>query len=850
MSDPRAFPKVERRKRRRGIRRVLIIGVLGAGVAAAIVLAVGFSSFREFASANRLREDLLYSSQIRDHLQRIFEDLLSAESGTLGYVVTGREEFLNPLNRIRDTVSPDIEALTKMAWGRPQHQVALAEFARFAEEEMRLLRDMAATRNAAGGLAAANVMEARHGKAVMDRIRNVVNTISAEEVADTETRTYAVRLASQRTKQTLLLLLSAAIAVVAGSSLVMIAHLMGRRRAEMVLADTLARHRAILASAMDVIVTINDKGLIETSNPATVRMFGWTPEELARSSVARLFALDEDETEGELLRRLEGYAVNGGHAQEFAGRRKDGSIVPVDVVIGQMRASDGNRLVAILHDISERKRTEIMKNEFVSTVSHELRTPLTSIAGSLGLLDGGAAGPLPAPAKRLVAIAHQNSRRLVRLINDILDIEKMQSASMTFAHEPVSMEEVTRQAMEQNAGFADEHKVRLAFQSPKTDTTVVGDHDRLIQVLTNLISNAVKFSPPEGTVNLVVARRNEMVRVSVEDHGTGIPLSFRNNIFTRFAQADNTDTRQRGGTGLGLAIVKEIVERHAGRLSFETEEGEGTTFHVDLPARLAEATPEKPHEDAPVLVVESDAGRAAAILKDLSEHGIEAERAETAAECEGRAAIRSCRAILVSPHLRDRDGISLVRSLRRAERTRETPLMLVSLPTDTGDARNTSGGGLMPVADWLELPPERSRLEHLLAGIDTNGGLPTLLHLVTAGEARRTFAKEARGIAEVIAAATIADARAALSMRPCAFLVVDFTDPGLPREELVLLLQQPAGTLPPIVGCSTASHDGEVAHLLDQVIAESRTGLGAVVEILGRARQTPPSQSSTTGVPA
>ncbi|MEP9376481.1 ATP-binding protein [Aquabacter sp. CN5-332] len=830
MSESGALALRERRGRRRGIRRIMAIGVLGAGISAAIVLAVGFASFREFASSNRLREELLYSALIRDHLQRIFEDLLSAESGTLGYVVTGRDEFLEPLEHTRDTIGQDIQALRKLAWDRPEHQVALAEFARFAEQEMRLLRDMAETRNAAGALAAANVMEARRGKALMDRIRTVVNSISAAEVAATEQQTYQVRLASQRTKQTLLLLLSAAIAVVVGSTLVMIAHLMGRKRAEIVLADTLARHRAILASAMDAIVTVNEQGLIETANPATTRLFGWSPEELVGAPIALLFSLDGEGGEKGFLRQLEAYAAEGGHAQELAGRRKDGSTLPVDVAVGQMRASDGNRLVAILHDITERKRAEVIKNEFVSTVSHELRTPLTSIAGSLGLLDGGAAGPLPGPAKRLVAIAHQNSRRLVRLINDILDIEKMQSASITFAREPVSMEEVARQAIEQNAAFADQHGARLTLQAQKADTTVVGDHDRLIQVLTNLISNAVKFSPPDGIVSLTVVRRQEMVRVSVEDHGTGIPPAFRGNVFTRFAQADNTDTRQRGGTGLGLSIVKEIVDRHAGRISFETEEGVGTTFHVDLPARLAGTPAESKPEDAPVLLVESDPERALTTLKDLVALGVVAERAETAAECEGRAAIRACRAILIAPVLRDRDGLSLIRSLRRAERIYPTPLALV---TATEEGRSAA----LPIADWLDMPPDRLRLEQLLTRAPVISDEPTLIHLSIAGETRRAFAQAVRGIAEVITATSLEDVRAVLTMRTCAFLVVDVGDPGLPREELIRIFQQPPGALPPLVGCSPADRDAAVAQFLEQAIRDSGIGLSGLADLAAAPEQ-------------
>ncbi|MEW6257828.1 MAG: ATP-binding protein [Pseudomonadota bacterium] len=829
-----ATPPRERRHRRRGIGRVLVIGVLSAGMAVAIVLAVGFASFREFASSNKLREELIYSSLIRDHLQRIFEDLLSAESGTLGYVVTGREEFLAPLETARDRVRQEIEALSALAWARPEHSVALRELSFYAEGEIRLLLDMADTRNRQGGLAASNVMDARRGKALMDRIRAIVSDISAAEISAAEQQTLQVRLASQRTKHTLLLLLSAAIAVVVGSSLVMITHLLARRRAELVLADTLARHRATLASAMDSIVTVNEQGRIETANPATTRMFGWSEGELNGASVALLFQPPEEAgaAGSNMFDQLAALAADGAAAREFTGRRKDGSALPVDVVVGRMEASGGHRLVAILHDISERKRADILKNEFVSTVSHELRTPLTSIAGSLGLLNGGAAGELPPGARRLVSIAHENSRRLVRLVNDILDIQKMQSASLTFAREPVDMQEVARLAIEQNTGFAAEHDVRLTLAAEPADMSVIGDQDRLIQVLTNLISNAVKFSPAEGLVTLTLERREDRVRVCVRDTGSGIPEAFRARMFTRFAQADTTDTRQRGGTGLGLAIVKEIVERHGGQISFESEVGLGTTFQVDLPAWRTTAQAPRAFETSPILLVESDSDRARVLCAALARVGISIERAETAAEGEGRAILRSYRAILIAPLLRDRDGIALLRALRRSERTRTTPLLLLTPVAAPATAAMETGAvppSLLPVAGWLDCPPDRARIRALLPDLDRP---PLLLHLCPSALARRAFAEAARDWAEVIAAASFAEARAALALRGCDMLIVQFDDPALSSEDLEAILSEAAGRLPPLVGCSAVARDPEMARLLDAILRRGKGGLAPLAGLL------------------
>jgi signal transduction histidine kinase len=245
--------------------------------------------------------------------------------------------------------------------------------------------------------------------------------------------------------------------------------------------------------------------------------------------------------------------------------------------------------VAIVRDASERKRIERLKDEFVSTVSHELRTPLTSIAGSLGLLSGGAAGQLPETVRRLISIAHRNSLRLIRLINEILDLEKIEAGKLTFARSSVALPELAAEAIEANQAFAQDHGAKVVLEADHAVPNVLGDRDRLMQVLTNLLSNAIKFSPRGGIVRVRVAAQQNLVRLTVADDGPGIPAEFRPRMFTKFAQADTSDTRSKGGTGLGLAVAKEIVELHGGTLTFDTEIGRGTAFHVDLPAQTTAA---------------------------------------------------------------------------------------------------------------------------------------------------------------------------------------------------------------------------------------------------------------------
>lgn len=253
-------------------------------------------------------------------------------------------------------------------------------------------------------------------------------------------------------------------------------------------------------------------------------------------------------------------------------------------------------LVGITRDITERKRHEQMKDEFVATVSHELRTPLASIAGALGLLVGGAAGQVPEPAKRLLTIAYTNSQRLVRLINDILDIEKLEAGKVEFNLRLVDVKPLVEQVIEVNAVFTDSFNVRVRLDVGAGETAVRADADRLTQVVVNLLSNAVKFSPPDQEVVVAIEQRDDCLRIAVRDHGPGIPDDFKARIFEKFAQVDATDARRRGGSGLGLSIAKQIVTRLGGDIGYETELGGGASFHVDLP-RWDETTMADPRQD-------------------------------------------------------------------------------------------------------------------------------------------------------------------------------------------------------------------------------------------------------------
>jgi signal transduction histidine kinase len=248
--------------------------------------------------------------------------------------------------------------------------------------------------------------------------------------------------------------------------------------------------------------------------------------------------------------------------------------------------------------LEERRRIEALKDEFVSMVSHELRTPLTSIYGSLGLIAAKFGERLPAEAKQLVDIAQRNSQTLKRLVDNILDLHKMESGALTFDVRDLELRPILEQAIDANQPYAAEFGVRLHLGDAPAGLQVVADGERVIQVLTNLLSNAAKFSPKGESVVVTAQHQRPYVRVTVTDRGPGIPEGFRARLFQRFAQADPSTTRPRGGTGLGLSISKAIVERMRGRIGIDVAPDRGTTFYLDLPTRGAEGADESAWPEA------------------------------------------------------------------------------------------------------------------------------------------------------------------------------------------------------------------------------------------------------------
>jgi PAS domain S-box-containing protein len=362
-----------------------------------------------------------------------------------------------------------------------------------------------------------------------------------------------------------------------------------RETAEATLREFAQRMRTIFDSAADAIVVLDERGAIEWANRAAGRLFGDAVDELTGRAMDELLVTTADGggPVAEFRRGPRADTSDGGPkatVREAKARGRDGKLTDVELSLAEMRFGGHIHATLMMRDITARKEVERLKSEFVATVSHELRTPLTSIRGALGLLAAGAAGLMPPGCQDLVDVALKNSERLVRLVSDILDVEKMQAGKFSIDHAMVDLRRVVEATVAEQSGYASQFGVTTDVSLPEAPATVRGDAGRLAQVLSNLLSNAAKYSPPGGRVDVAVRMDAGMVRVSVRDRGPGVPDDFKGRIFERFAQADTSDARRRGGTGLGLNIARDIVALHGGLIGHEQPtDGPGAVFTVSLP---------------------------------------------------------------------------------------------------------------------------------------------------------------------------------------------------------------------------------------------------------------------------
>ena len=478
------------------------------------------------------------------------------------------------------------------------------------------------------------------------------------------------------------------------------------KTAQQALEESSRLNNAILSSAGYIIVATDREGKIIVFNPEGERALGYTAEEVMGKTPAiwhdplevkqRAIELS-NELKKEVIPGFEVFTakqlLDGAEVREWNFIRKDGTSFPGQLVATPLKDNAGQIVgfLGIIQDITERKQIDQMKSEFISTVSHELRTPLTSIRGALGLIASGAAGELPADAKELTDIAYNNSVRLVRIINDILDIEKIESGKMQMQIKPVEVHAILTQAVKANEAYAEKYEVKFKIEDTPQNVEVLADPDRLMQVLANLLSNAAKFSPADSTVFVWAKLNGRSMRFYVQDHGTGIPEEFRSRIFGKFAQADHSTTRRYDGTGLGLSITQKFIEAMQGKIAFESEVDKGTTFYFDLPLVKTAVAPnieaDNTNNRPRILHVEDDRDLGKVIKEALRQHAnvIIATSLEEAHACLDH---QKFDLVILDPHLPDGNSLTLLNKIQIAE-TKMPPILVLSASDIDADIQDT-----------------------------------------------------------------------------------------------------------------------------------------------------------------
>lgn len=598
------------------------------------------------------------------------------------------------------------------------------------------------------------------------------------------------------------------------------------------------RLQAVLDTVVDGIIAIDSKGSILLANPATERLFGFSMAEMLGQNVKMLMP---QPFEREHDQYLQNYRTTRkpkiiGIGREVLGQRKDGSTFPMYLAVSEMVRGKHSHFVGVVRDISEQKRMERMKREFVSTVSHELRTPLTSIRGALALVMKKSGHLLPEKSLQMLETASRNSERLTLLVNDILDMEKIEGGQLEFEFSAVDLPRLLAQSVTANEAYAQRHKVTFHLDANLPAVTAWIDESRIFQVMANLLSNAAKFSPPGGRVEISLLLPKEgFARVQVRDHGRGIPESFRRNMFGRFNQVDASDARERGGTGLGLSITKAIIEHHGGDVGYDSVLGEGSTFYFDVPLAPTQTVSAAASTSHTVLICE-DNPDVCEILKQLLENeGIGCDVAASAQQARACLAAKRYELMLLDLSLPDTDGLTLLQELRA--NPVQVGLRFIVISGRAMEGKKNWSGDAMAVMDWIQKPFDEDRLIHAVNCALSNGQRPRILHVEDDADVLLVTRNVLEESCDYDSASTAQEARKKLGQNRYDLVLLDLGLPDLPGAEL--LLEIPLETQVVIFSGSEPAHQVKerIAATLSKSMTSNESLLNTIKSVLRRTTQ-------------
>lgn len=607
-----------------------------------------------------------------------------------------------------------------------------------------------------------------------------------------------------------------------------------RRRSEALLKRSEEQFKVLVTGIRDyAIIMLDPRGCITTWNYGAEVMQGYSEEEVIGKHFSIFYTQKDRENKHPdyVLRKTREL---GRYEEESWIVHKDGFNFWASVALSSIHDEKANFLgfAMVSRDLTEHKKIEILKNEFISVVSHELRTPITSIRGSLGLVLGAAAGEISDKSKKMLEIASNNCDRLVNLINDILDVEKLETGKMKFQFQICDLNKLLTEAISINAMYAEKFGVQIESTEHIHDVTVNVDPDRLTQVITNLLSNAIKFSKPGGKVFISLVKHGSFARFSVIDQGPGIPDEFQSKIFQKFSQADASSTRNKGGTGLGLAISKAIIERLGGTLNYHSEKDKGTEFYFDLPLvseKRAEPSPIKDTDVNRLLLCEDDEDQAAHLSALLQQAGYAVDIGYTALQTKKLLNERNYQALLLDLVLPDMNGIELIRELRKSRQGEKIPIIVVSIIAE--ESKKMFNGNAIEVVDWLNKPIDFNNLLNAIALIKEHKKQvkPRILHIEDDIDIQKIVQNLLSETCDVVTCATLASARQLLAKESYNIVILDLLlSDGNGIELLPLIAEYKI----PVVIFAQGELDPEYAQYVKQVLVKSKNSPQKLLEII------------------
>lgn len=774
-----------------------------------------------------------YQQQVA--IAELISDLKDAETGQRGFVITGNPAFLEPYSRSRSNIDGKLRDLEKIFAG--ENRVVRGHVGRIATlvpdkfEELQRVLDV---QKSDGQNAAAALISKGIGKRLMDQIRSEESAIAQYQDDQLARQLAAATRKADDSKRIYLLAVLVITAISLISAYVMWNNRRARHKASVDAFNAGTRQMAIFNSTLNAIILINPSGSIEVMNPAAEQMFGYPATDLLRRDISII--VDLAPGEGSFLDRL-GLGPDG-LAKPFhpllLARRADNETISVEVALGLMPLEDGMHVVAVFSDVSAREKVEEIKDQFLSTVSHELRTPLTSIVGSLGLLKIGVADDLSEQAHRLVEIAENNANRLIRIVNDILDAEKLQSGQMAFTFAPIDLRDVVGTAIQGMTGLASTKGIALQFDRPEAAITVRGDAERLMQVVGNLVSNAVKFAPHESEVDISLSIAGNHARVAVADKGAGIPEDLRARLFTRFAQAAGAANTGTPGTGLGLAISRDIVRSHDGKIGFEDGVSGGTVFAFELPL-WSMSTAQADFNSVPRLLVYADSHEVAALSSDFAKRSIKADIVQNIAEATAAVKQRRYLAMIVDFQFADGSAPAVIQAIRAEPLARSLPIIAIASEAAPVDPAEMAA---IDIIDWISKPIASEQLDDAVAAAIARASvdMPLVLHVDDDLDTLAITGTALSGLARVAQATDLASARSFLAKQRADILIIDIALPDGSGLDLIADLagSDRAGT--PVIIYSAQDSDGDLRQV-EAVLTKSKKSLPNLVETILEIRE-------------